>query len=197
MEPSRYDNTKALPPARLRTIRKIKLALKWLLASIFVVTGAYHFWRLGFDREFDLWLLPWPYALIYLSGGLELMLGVMLFFRTMQIIAAWTLIVLLISIAPAHIYFVVNSDWDLDAETIIVWGRLGFHFFLIVWTFWYTRSTRKIPAVAVNPPVKTKASNAVTAEPAVAETASAQEQERRDKERRNKNRRNKDRRDRS
>ena len=192
MDPSRYDNTKALPPERLRLKRKVKLALKWVLASIFVVSGAYHFWRLGFDREFDLWLLPWPYTVLYLSGGLELMLGVMLFFRTMQIIAAWTLILLLISTAPAHIYFVINSDWDLDAETIFVWGRLVFHFVLIVWTFWYTRSTRRIPAVAANPPVKTKASKDVTAQPAAADTASAQDKERRGrgKERRNKDRRN-------
>jgi uncharacterized membrane protein len=170
--------------------RKIKLALKWLLAGIFVATGGYHFGRLAFDREFDLWLLPWPYAVLYLSGGLELMLGIMLFFRTMQVIAAWALIVLLISTAPAHIYFVLDADRDFELETMIVWGRLVFHFVLIAWTFWYTRSTRRIPAVAANPPVTAKASTAAAVEPAVADTAGAQEKERRSKERRNKDRRN-------
>jgi len=190
MDPSRYDNTKALRPERLRMKRKIKLALKWLLAGIFVATGGYHFGRLAFDREFDLWLLPWPYAVLYLSGGLELMLGIMLFFRTMQVIAAWTLIVLLISTAPAHIYFVLDADRDFELETMIVWGRLVFHFVLIAWTFWYTRSTRRIPAVPANPPVTAKASTAAAVEPAVADTAGAQEKERRSKERRNKDRRN-------
>src|SRR5258706_5692533 len=139
MDSSRIDNPNALPPERLRLTRRIKLALKWVLDSIVVISGAYHFWRLGFDPEFDLWVLPWPYAVIYLSGGLELMLGIMLFFRTMQIIVAWTLIVLLVTVAPAHIYFFFNSDWEFQIGNLFVVARLAFHFLLIAWTFWYTR----------------------------------------------------------
>jgi len=112
----------------------------------------------------------------------------MLFFRTMQIIAAWTLILLLISTAPAHIYFVVQADRDFELETLIVWGRLAFHFVLMAWTFWYTRSTRRIPAAAASP-VNTRASQAAPAMPAVADTVNAPEKERRNRERRNKDRR--------
>jgi uncharacterized membrane protein len=187
---SSIENTKAASQ-RIRTIRKVKLSLKWVLASIFVISGAYHFWRLGFDREFDLWVLPWPYAVIYLSGGLELMLGIMLFFRAMQVIAAWTLLLLLIVNTPAHLYFVINSEWELDSDTLFAWARLAVQFFLIAWTFWYTRTTRRnpvLPAVATNP-VKTNAPTAATVAPAAPDTADTQQRNRRTGDRRTKDRR--------
>lgn len=172
----RFGNTDATPE-RAPKIRKVKLALKWLLGSFFVLSGAYHFLRLGFDRELIRSALSWPYALIYLSGAFEMMLGIMLLFRALQIIAAWSIIALLIVVSPAHVYLAINSDWELDLASVELWARLPLQLVLIAWTFWYTRSRRMqpvLPLVAAKP-VKTGASRAATATPSVSATANKQD----------------------
>lgn len=156
----RFGNTAAAPD-RAPIRRKVKLALKWLLGSFFVLSGAYHFLRLGFDPELNLSELSWPLALIYLSGAFEMMLGIMLLSRTLQIIAAWSIIALLIVVSPAHIYIAINSAWDPDdVGSMQLWARLPLQLVLIAWTFWYTRSSRKIPvvlpAVAPKPGLRTR-----------------------------------------
>jgi uncharacterized membrane protein len=172
----RFGNTDtALDLAPIR--RMVKLALKWLLGSFFVLSGAYHFLRLAFDPELNLLTLSWPNALIHLSGAFEMMLGIVLFFRTLQIIAAWSLIALLIVVSPAHIYIAISSRWESGVGSMDLWARFALQLVLIAWTFWYTRSRRKkrvLPAVAPKP-VNTGAPQVATATPAVPDTANTQE----------------------
>jgi uncharacterized membrane protein len=172
----RFGNTDAAPD-RAPIRRQVKLALKWLLGSFFVLSGAYHFLRLGFDPDLNLSALSWPHALIHLSGAFEMMLGIMLFFGTLQIIAAWSIIALLIVVSPAHIYIAINSGWDPVVGYMDLWARLPLQIVLIAWTFWYTRSRRRKPVLPASAPkpVKTGAPQAATATPAVPDTANTQE----------------------
>ncbi|HEV2008615.1 MAG TPA: hypothetical protein VGQ88_07810 [Burkholderiales bacterium] len=79
------------------------------------------------------------------------MLGIMLFFRTLQIIAAWSIIALLIVVSPAHIYIAITSAGDPDDfGSMNVWAPMSLQLVLLVWTFWYTRSTRKISGTPNN-----------------------------------------------
>ena len=143
MNLSRFDNTAAAPD-RAPIRRKVKLVLKWILGSIFVLSGAYHFSRLGFDPDLKRAALSWAHMVIYLSGAFEIMLGIILFFRVLQIIAAWSIIALLIVVSPAHIYIAINSGRDPDDfGSMHLWARMSLQLVLIAWTFWYTRSTRK------------------------------------------------------
>jgi uncharacterized membrane protein len=188
-----------MSPERVRTIRKAKLVLKWLLGTFFALSGAYHFSRLGFDPQLNMLGMPWSQVLIYVSGAFELTLGIMLFFRPSQTMAAWGLIVVLIVVSAAHISNAIDSwaGWELDMGSLETLARIPLQIFLIAWTFWYTRPSRKVLPANAPTPGKSNAPHAAAAAPAVTTTSNTREKQRRVKERRDKERRNRERRDRS
>ncbi len=116
----------------------VKFVLKFVLAGFFIVLGLSHFLRLGFDADVVFTALPWPLAALYLSGAFEILLGGLILYRSMQEIAAWGMVVLLVAMLPAHIAMAINAEW-YDLGNTALWGRLPLQFVLIGWALWYTR----------------------------------------------------------
>lgn len=74
------------------------------LTVMFVLVGISHFVK----RDKLEAMIPshWPYrrAMNYISGAVEIILGVLLLISSMQMIAAYGLLLLLIAVFPANIY---------------------------------------------------------------------------------------------
>lgn len=83
--------------------------------------------------------LPWHLFLVYLSGFLEMTLGVLLLFPRQRHIAAWGLIALLIAVFPANIHMAVNAELYPEYSSSALWARLPLQAILIAWAYWYTR----------------------------------------------------------
>lgn len=77
--------------------------LKVLFAAFFVLAGVGHFANPNFFLKIMPPYLPWHRELVYLSGGLEILLGLLLLIPRFQRHAAWGLIALLIAVFPANI----------------------------------------------------------------------------------------------
>ena len=82
--------------------------------------------------------LPWPLELVYLSGLIELVLGLLLLVPRCSRWAAWGVIALLIAVFPANIYVFQNQD-VLPAPPILHFLRLPLQGVFILWAFWHTR----------------------------------------------------------
>lgn len=118
-----------------------KQTFRGILSVCMIVAGVLHF---AFPEPFIKIvpsLLPYPAALVYISGFLEIIAGIGLLIPTVSHIAAWGLVVLFIAVYPANINMAVNhiqianipdSNW-LQAI------RLPFQFVLIAWAWWLTR----------------------------------------------------------
>lgn len=77
--------------------------------------------------------LPYPQLLNYLSGLLEIILGIMAFIPRHFNKAKWGMIALLVAIFPANIHMAMNPEVFPEINSIGLWVRLPFQ---IVFMFW-------------------------------------------------------------
>ena len=134
-----------MPPyptiSMLDLLRQNKTALRLLLAVFMVAAGILHFLKpVPFIRivpEF----LPYPAGLVYLSGAIEVLLGIGLLIPPLIQSAAWGLVMLFIAVYPANLNMAFNHI-DINGIPDTWWFhafRLPFQFVLIAWAYWYTR----------------------------------------------------------
>lgn len=87
--------------------------------------------------------LPLHYELVYLSGLIEIILGIMLLFKGTRYIAALGLILLLIAVYPANIYLAFNEvpQKALDISSFVAsWVRLPMQFIFIGLAYWHSKN---------------------------------------------------------
>jgi uncharacterized membrane protein len=114
---------------------------KIVLAAFFILAGVLHFLTpIPFIRIVPP-MLPWPQALVAISGAAEILGGFALLLSVTQRHAAYGLVLLLIAVFPANIYMamthipfpgVIGQSW-------FQWLRLPVQFLLIAWVWRYTR----------------------------------------------------------
>lgn len=125
-------------------MNKMKIVLKWLLCIFMVGSGVNHFLNAQFYLRMMPPYLPWHLALVYLSGVVEIGLGVLLVIPRFTKLAAWGIIALLIAIFPANIYMSTNPQNfpEFNATGLLI--RLPFQALFIAWAFWFTRDEKRV-----------------------------------------------------
>jgi uncharacterized membrane protein len=118
---------------------RAKEILKWLYGVLFALAGANHFMHTDFYLNIMPPYLPWHTALVYLSGVIEMVLGVMLLFRRVERLAAWGMIALIVAVTPANIQMAIHPELYPDYSPTTLWVRLALQSVLIAWAYWYTR----------------------------------------------------------
>lgn len=85
--------------------------------------------------------IPWPAAMVRISGACEILGGLGLLVGWSRRAAAWGLILLLIAVFPANIFMAMHpvEAGAASIAPILRWGRLPLQVFLIWWLFWCTR----------------------------------------------------------
>ena len=120
-------------------MRRLKLGMKWLLGSLFILGGINHFRMVDSYMKIMPPYLPWHLELVYLSGVLEVLLGVMLLVPRTTTLAAWGLIALLIAVFPANLHMVLHAEDFPAIAPALLWLRLPLQGALIAWAYWFTR----------------------------------------------------------
>ena len=96
------------------------------MASLYIVAGIYHFINPKFYLKIMPPYIPWHKAMNYISGGAEVILGLLLFFTTYSTIAAWGIITLLFAVFPANIYHLSSAKPNRGIPLWILWLRIPF-----------------------------------------------------------------------
>ena len=110
-----------------------------ILMSIFYVgVGIKHFTNPMWFIKIVPPILPYKLSLVYISGFLEILFGILILFPTTRYIAAWGLILLLIAVFPANIYLAMTNGAALNTTPLIAWGRLPFQFIFIAIAYWHS-----------------------------------------------------------
>jgi len=123
-------------------IRALVALFKIAFAGIFVFSGVNHF----LHPEIFLRIMP-PYLplhreLVYLSGALEVVLGLLLLVPKTSRTAAWGLIALLVAVFPANIFMATHPEQYPDMYPFLLWLRLPLQGLLVAWAWAYTRPRR-------------------------------------------------------
>jgi uncharacterized membrane protein len=111
--------------------------LRWLLAAFFVVAGLNHF------REPDVYMgmmpprLPWPAALIAVSGACEVMGGIGILVPRTRRAAGWGLVALLAAVFPANLHVALMGRMPgFGFSSTVLWLRLPFQPVLAAAVWW-------------------------------------------------------------
>lgn len=112
------------------------------LAVFFVVAGLLHFLRPEFYVRIMPAFLPWPVALVYVSGVLEVLGGIAILPLRTRRPAGYGLIALLVAVFPANVNMAMHpapiAGWDVPLW--LLWLRLPLQAVFIAWVWWATNA---------------------------------------------------------
>lgn len=118
-----------------------------VLAVLFLASGTLHFLSPGPFIRIVPPFLPWPAAIVAISGAAEIAGGLGLLMERTRRFAAFGLVALLIAVFPANIYMAV-AGMPLPGAAghpWVGWARLPLQFLMIYWAWIYTGRSRARP----------------------------------------------------
>ena len=114
----------------------------WIYALFYIVAGINHFISTKIYYAIMPKWLPEHSFLIYLSGFIEVALGILLLFKHTRKLAAILIILMLIAFMPAHVYMIQIAPFMLGKTLVtpfISWIRLPFQVIFALWAWHYYR----------------------------------------------------------
>jgi uncharacterized membrane protein len=111
----------------------------YLMSMLYVAVGINHFWHPRAYFRIIPHYLPYPEALVAISGVCEILFGLMLLYPPFRGFGAWVIIVLLIAVFPANIQMAVDWYYEGHSYWWVAWLRLPLQLLLIRWAWLYTR----------------------------------------------------------
>lgn len=126
-------------------INGIKLALVALFAIFFVTAGITHFTKVDAFAAIVPPLLPFPKVIVWVTGVMEIAMGVMLLCPHFRANVGVILCLFLLAVLPANIYMAMAGIGfgDSIASPAALWGRVAFQFPLIAVIYWCTRPRKE------------------------------------------------------
>ena len=109
------------------------------MSWFYISAGLLHFTNTNWFLQIVPPYLPIKLELVYLSGLLEVILGIMLIVPFLRYYAGWGLILLLIAVYPANIYLAQTNGPAMNTSAPLAWGRLPFQFIFIGIAYWHTK----------------------------------------------------------
>jgi uncharacterized membrane protein len=119
---------------------KLKKISLYAMAAFYIVAGVNHFINPSFYKIIMPPWLPWHYALIYISGVCEILLGLLLIPPATRKLAAWGIILLLLAVFPANVQMMLNYRHDQNPNLWIAILRLPVQLLLIWWAYRFTKN---------------------------------------------------------
>lgn len=117
-------------------VKKIFLALFVLL---YVGSGIRHFVEPDFYVKMMPPYIPAHLELVYLSGVVELVLGILILVPKLRVRVAWATIAMLLSFMPVHIHMALNPELYPEVPSLALWIRIPFQGLFALHAFWFTR----------------------------------------------------------
>jgi len=117
----------------------VKRIFLGLFVAFYIFAGVRHF----VDPDFYIRIMP-PYLplhreLVYLSGVIEIALGVLAAVPRTRKLAAWAVIAMLLAFMPVHIHMVAHPEQYPEVPVVGLWIRIPLQGVLILWAWWFTR----------------------------------------------------------
>jgi uncharacterized membrane protein len=126
-----------------------KRVARWAFALFLVAAGINHFWHSEAYVGIVPPSLPWPFAIVVVSGIAEIAIGVAFLVERWRTLAAWAAIALFIVVFPANLYMAEHSERFASIPPILLWLRLPLQAALIAWAWVYTVPERRASNAAI------------------------------------------------
>lgn len=120
-----------------------KRVLRYVLSAVMVGVGLLHFVADDIFVQIVPPAFPAPYALVWISGVIEVALGIALLFPRTRRAAGFALVALYVAVFPANIYMALANvqlrglpAWADQPSVTALWMRLPFQLVFIAWALW-------------------------------------------------------------
>ncbi len=118
-----------------------KTATIYIMSLLYIIVGIKHFT----DPNFFIYIIPdyinWKYEAVYISGFVEVILGLLLIFKKSRKLASYGLILLLIAVFPANVYLyeseIAQQSLNISKNQALI--RMPFQIPLILIAFWHSK----------------------------------------------------------
>ena len=110
---------------------------RFALALFFIIAGTTHLILPAPYLAIMPTYVPWPVAMIAISGVAEILGGLGVCFRAARAAAGWSLIALLVAVFPANIH-ALSTGMAIGEHSIpawMLWARLPFQLLFIAWVY--------------------------------------------------------------
>lgn len=111
----------------------------YIMSVFYVFAGIIHFIRPKVYLKIMPGYIPFHLELVYISGVLEILSGLMLLYPPTRAAGAWLTIVVLIAVFPANVQMLINFQKTQNPYLWLAVLRLPLQFLLIWWAWIYTR----------------------------------------------------------
>lgn len=127
-------------------VRYIKLGLCVFFCVFFVFAGIMHFVSVEDFAAIVPPLLPFPKLIVWVTGLMEIAMGVMLLCPHFRARVGVLLGLFLLAVLPANIYMAVAGIpfGDTAASPAALWIRVALQFPLIALIYWATRPAKAV-----------------------------------------------------
>lgn len=112
------------------------------MAALYVTAGIFHFVHPDYYMKIMPAWMPWHKAVIFITGVMEIILGILLLPKFTRRFAAWAIIIFLIAVFPANIQMAMNYHEESNSNLWIAVLRLPIQLILIWWAWLYTGSKK-------------------------------------------------------
>ena len=126
-------------------MQKFKTILCWFIAAFFIFAGIMHFVQDDSFAKIVPPLLPFPKLIVWVTGIIEIVLGVMIVTPKYRALAGALFAPYLLAVLPANIYMAMYniSLGDMIASPTALWIRVALQFPLIALIYWASRPARR------------------------------------------------------
>ncbi|MFY0593888.1 MAG: DoxX family protein [Roseivirga sp.] len=109
-----------------------------MMAGMYILAGIPHFWKPKAYLKIMPPYIPYPLTMVYLSGALEIIFGILLVLPETQSIGAWGIIIVLVGVFPANVHMLFTDKRKRLYFTILLWLRLPVQGWLVYWAWLFT-----------------------------------------------------------
>ena len=117
----------------------VKKVFLILLSLFMVLAGLNHFRNPNFYLKMMPPYLPFHLELVYLSGVIEIICGILLLFPKTKIWGGWLCILTFIGVFPANLYMAQNPELFPKISETVLYIRLPFQALFIYWAYIFTK----------------------------------------------------------
>jgi uncharacterized membrane protein len=111
----------------------------YIMSAAYVFAGVNHFWHTGFYTHITPPYIPFPDAIVYISGVAEILCGLGLLLPATRKAAAWGIVALLVAVSPVHINMALHPENFSEVPLVGIYLRLPLQLFLIWLAYIYTK----------------------------------------------------------
>ena len=117
--------------------------LRYVLSAFMTAIGLLHFPADHIFVQIVPPFFPAAYALVWISGLIEIALGIGLLFERTRRAAGFGLVALYVAVFPANIYMAIENvqlhglpAWLEQPPSASLWARLPFQVVFVLWALW-------------------------------------------------------------